>query len=161
MLDVGWSEMAIIALVALLVLGPKELPNALRTVAFWVRKARRLAREFQSGIDELVREAELEEAKKTVQSVSRVNVHREIEKAIDPTGDVSRALTSDHDNPKGALKTAPAGSATDQAKPAAENGAAAPAAEAPRGQASERAAGDSQPQPASGPVKEASSSKSA
>lgn len=161
MLDLGWSEMAIIALVALLVLGPKELPNALRTVALWVRKARKLAREFQSGVDELVREAELEEAKKTVQSVSRVNVNREIEKTIDPTGDVSRALTSDPDDPKGAPKAAPAGFATDQAKPAAENEAAAPVAETPRGRAIERAAGDSPPQPASDQIEEAASSKSA
>ena len=95
MLDLGWSEMALVALVALLVLGPKELPNALRTVALWVRKARKLAREFQSGVDELVREAELDEAKKTLQSASRTNLNRELEKAIDPTGDVSKAVQVD------------------------------------------------------------------
>ncbi|WP_119458791.1 Sec-independent protein translocase protein TatB [Rhodospirillaceae bacterium SYSU D60014] len=100
MLDLGWSEMAVIALVALLILGPKELPNALRTVALWVRKARKLAREFQSGVDELVREAELDEAKKTLQSASRTNLNRELEKTIDPTGEVSKAVKPDFDDKK-------------------------------------------------------------
>jgi len=62
MFDIGWSEMAIIALVALLVFGPKELPNALRTGAKWMKTARKMAREFQSSVDhvkELVRTVKL------------------------------------------------------------------------------------------------------
>ena len=55
MLDIGWSEMAVIALVALVVIGPKDLPKAMKAAAFWVRKARSLASEFHSGIDQLVR----------------------------------------------------------------------------------------------------------
>ena len=53
MFDIGWSEMAIIAVVALVVIGPKELPNALKTVAYWMTQARKMAREFQSGVDEM------------------------------------------------------------------------------------------------------------
>ena len=53
-------ELLVIAVVALVVIGPKELPGTLRTIAFWVRKARSMAREFQSGFEELTREAELE-----------------------------------------------------------------------------------------------------
>jgi sec-independent protein translocase protein TatB len=61
--DIGWSEMAVIALLTLLVIGPKELPRVMRTVGHWLRKAQSLAREFQSGLDQMVQEAELEDAK--------------------------------------------------------------------------------------------------
>jgi sec-independent protein translocase protein TatB len=92
MFDIGWSEMAVIALVALVVIGPKDLPKAMKTVAFWVRKARRLASEFHSGIDQLVREAELEEARDAIRSASQMNLDRAVEQAIDPTGEVDKAL---------------------------------------------------------------------
>lgn len=95
MFDIGWSEMAVIAVVALIVLGPKELPNALKTAAQWMRTARKLAREFQSGVDQIVREAELDEARKTVQQVTRVNIGKEIEKVVDPTGETRRELNTD------------------------------------------------------------------
>src|SRR5215470_4469986 len=64
MFDIGWSEMLIIGVVALVVIGPKELPGALKTFAFWMRQARKLAREFQAGVDDMIRQAELNEAKK-------------------------------------------------------------------------------------------------
>jgi sec-independent protein translocase protein TatB len=104
MFDIGWSEMAIIALVALLVFGPKELPNALRTGAKWMKTARKLAREFQSGVDQLVREAELEEAKKLVTDVKTSGIGKAIEKTIDPEGEVKSAfdpktLQPDRDTP--------------------------------------------------------------
>jgi sec-independent protein translocase protein TatB len=92
MFDIGWSEMAIIALVALLVFGPKELPNALRTGAKWMKTARKLAREFQSGVDQLVKEAELEEAKKLVTDVQVGGIGKAIEKTIDPEGAVKSAF---------------------------------------------------------------------
>jgi sec-independent protein translocase protein TatB len=93
MLDIGWSEMAVIALVALVVIGPKDLPKAMKTVAFWVRKARKLASEFHSGIDQLVREAELEEARDAIRSASQMNLDRAVEQTIDPTGEVNKALS--------------------------------------------------------------------
>jgi sec-independent protein translocase protein TatB len=92
MLDVGWSEMAVIALVALVVIGPKDLPKAMKTAAFWVRKARSLASEFHSGIDQLVREAELEEARDAIRNASQMNLDRALETTIDPTGEVNKAL---------------------------------------------------------------------
>lgn len=92
MFDIGWSEMAVIALVALIVFGPKELPNVLRTGAKWLKTARKMAREFQNGVDQLVREAELDDAKKLVVDAQRGGVSRMIEKTIDPTGEVKDAL---------------------------------------------------------------------
>ena len=95
MLDIGWSEMAVIAVVALIVLGPKELPNALKTAAHWMRTARKLAREFQSGVDQIVREAELDEARKTIQQAGRLNIGKEIGKVVDPTGETLKDLSID------------------------------------------------------------------
>ncbi len=90
MFDIGWTEMAVIVVLALIVIGPKDLPKAMQTVAHWVRKARGMAREFQSSLDEMVREAELDEAKKTIESTRTRNWQKEVEDTIDPTGDISR-----------------------------------------------------------------------
>ncbi len=61
MIDLSFSEMLVIAVVAILVIGPKDLPLALSTVGKWVGKARGLARQFRMGMDDMVREAELKE----------------------------------------------------------------------------------------------------
>ena len=95
MFDIGWSEMAVIAVVALVVIGPKELPGALKTFAYWMKQARKMAREFQTGVDEIVREAELEDARKAVTSVTGRSVNQMLEKTIDPTGEMKKALNED------------------------------------------------------------------
>jgi sec-independent protein translocase protein TatB len=64
MFDIGYSELLIIAVVALIVIGPKDLPRVMRTVGNWVGKARGMARHFRSGLDTMMREAELEEMDK-------------------------------------------------------------------------------------------------
>ena len=64
MLDFNFTEMAVVALVALVVIGPKDLPKALRVLGYWVGKARGVARQFRAGFDEMVREAELAEMEK-------------------------------------------------------------------------------------------------
>ena len=61
MFDIGSSEFLLIALVALLVIGPKDLPNVLRWVGRWVGKARSVAAQFRLGLDDMVRQAELKE----------------------------------------------------------------------------------------------------
>ena len=63
MFDLAWQEILLIGAVALVVIGPKDLPRAVRAVAGWVRKGRELAREFQSGVDEMVRQADLDDIK--------------------------------------------------------------------------------------------------
>lgn len=92
MFDIGWTELALIAVVALIVIGPKDLPYALRTVGFWVRKARTLTREFQSGIDEMIREAELEDVRKKAVELKNANLARHVENTIDPTGSLRNAF---------------------------------------------------------------------
>ncbi|MCC7045765.1 MAG: twin-arginine translocase subunit TatB [Alphaproteobacteria bacterium] len=86
MFDIGWSELAVIAAVAIVVIGPKDLPLALKTVGQWVAKARSLAREFQGSVDEMIREAEraaeLDKLKKEVQdATAELDVTKEIETA--------------------------------------------------------------------------------
>ena len=88
MLDIGWSEMALIALVALIVIGPKDLPKVMRTMAHWTRKARAMAREFQSGVDDMIRESELDEARKAVEATRNLNLKKKLEEEVDPTGEV-------------------------------------------------------------------------
>jgi sec-independent protein translocase protein TatB len=92
MFDLGWGELLVVGVVALVVLGPKELPNALRTVSNLTRTARKLAGEFQSGINEIVREAELEDARKAAQSISKGSISQAIDKAVDPGGEMKSAV---------------------------------------------------------------------
>ena len=107
MFDIGWSEMAIIAVVTLVVLGPKELPHALKMFSHWMRAARKLGSEFQSGVNEIVREAELEDAKKELQKLSAGSIGQKIEKAIDPSGDLKKAINTPVEETKAALSTPP------------------------------------------------------
>lgn len=94
MIDIGWSEMAVVALIALLILGPKELPQAMRMVARWVKKLRGMTRDVQSGFDQMIRDAELEDAKKAVQGVSTGSLNKTISDTIDPTGAVGESIGS-------------------------------------------------------------------
>ena len=64
MFDIAPTELLIVALVALVVIGPKDLPRVMRTVGNWVGKARGMARHFRTGLDTMMREAELEELEK-------------------------------------------------------------------------------------------------
>lgn len=93
MLDIGWQELLIIAVLTVIVVGPKDLPQALRTVTTVLRKARGLAREFQNGVDEMIREAELEDVKRQVNSARRLDLDAEARKIVDPAG----TLTEDFD----------------------------------------------------------------
>lgn len=80
MFDIGWTEMAVIAVVAIIAIGPKDLPMALKTVGQWVARARGLAREFQNSVDDMIREAELDKVKKEVEeAATKLDVTKEIE----------------------------------------------------------------------------------
>jgi len=69
MFDIGWSELMVIAVVALIAIGPKELPGVLRMVGQWIGKARRMAGEFQGQFQEAMREAEMADLKKSFDEV--------------------------------------------------------------------------------------------
>jgi sec-independent protein translocase protein TatB len=92
MLDIGWSEIAVIVVVALIVIGPKDLPKVLKTVGIWVRKARMLTRDFQNSVDEMIREADMEDVRRQATELRNINIGREVEKTIDPSGSLRDAF---------------------------------------------------------------------
>jgi sec-independent protein translocase protein TatB len=92
LLDFGWSELMLIGLVALVVIGPKDLPKALRVAGFWVRKARTLSREFQSSVEQMVREAELDEMRQELNKATQIDLDKEFRQAVDPTGSLAESL---------------------------------------------------------------------
>jgi sec-independent protein translocase protein TatB len=84
MFDFAWSELMVIGAVALIVIGPKDLPRALKTAGMVVRRARALAREFQGSIEDLIREAELEDVRRSVHQATSLDINRTIERTLDP-----------------------------------------------------------------------------
>jgi len=92
LLDFGWSELMLIGLVALVVIGPKDLPRALRVAGYWVRKARTLSREFQSSVEQMVREAELDEVRQELKKAAEIDLDKEFRHAVDPTGSLEESL---------------------------------------------------------------------
>ncbi|MCS6780994.1 MAG: Sec-independent protein translocase protein TatB [Geminicoccaceae bacterium] len=88
MLDLGWSEMLVILVVALIVIGPKDLPKVARQIGRWTGKARAMAREFQRSFDDMAREAELEEIKANLQKMNPHSITQTIRETVDPKGEL-------------------------------------------------------------------------
>jgi sec-independent protein translocase protein TatB len=82
MFDLSWTELLVVAIVAIIVVGPKDLPRALRAVGRWTGKARRMARDFRRQFDEALREAELDTIKKEVESVGRIDPVADMRKDV-------------------------------------------------------------------------------
>ena len=96
MLDIGWTEILIIAVVALFVVGPKDIPKALRTVGIWVGKLRHLSREFQTTVEDAVRDTELDEVKKQIES-AKTGFTKELNESVDPKGELTGMLSGVND----------------------------------------------------------------
>ncbi|ALJ37161.1 twin-arginine translocase subunit TatB [Azospirillum brasilense] len=92
MFDIAWSELMVIAVIALVVIGPKDLPKAIYTLGKWVKKARLVARDFQGHIDDMMREAELDELRKEALKVRDTNLQKMVENTIDPKGELKGAF---------------------------------------------------------------------
>ena len=88
MFDIGWPEIVVVLIVALLVIGPRDLPKAFHTVGKWVRAARRVTSDFQRHVDDMMRETELEDLRKVANEARNLNVKKQIENVIDPSGDL-------------------------------------------------------------------------
>ena len=95
MFDLAWSEIALIGVVALVVIGPKDLPEAIRGVARGIAKLRRMASEFQGQADELVREANLDEVRQSINEIRNFNVRDEFTRAVDRDGSIRKTFTED------------------------------------------------------------------
>ena len=94
MFDFAWSEFALIAVVAMIAIGPKDMPAAIRAVTGWVKKARRMAAEFQTHVDEMVREADLSEVRASINEIRNFDIRGEIEKTIDADGSIRATFAS-------------------------------------------------------------------
>ncbi len=113
MFDIGWSELVVIGVVALIAIGPKELPGVLRAVGQWVGKIKRMASDFQGQFQDAMREAEVADLKKQ----------------FDDASSAASNFTSGFDNPLESAKNQIEGAFKEPASPAPETGAA-PAATA-------------------------------
>lgn len=105
MLDVGWSEMLVIAIVMIVVVGPKDLPQMLRTFGRMMAKMRGMANDFQKQFNEALKEAELEDVKKSVDTLRSLNPAAEIRKQLNPFEKAAAEVRSGLD---GMMKPKPA-----------------------------------------------------
>ncbi|MGH7094155.1 MAG: Sec-independent protein translocase protein TatB [Stellaceae bacterium] len=97
--DIGWPELMLIGAVALVVIGPKDLPRALRVAGFWVRKARNMSREFQNSVEQMIRDAELHEVRDDLQKATQFDIEHEIRNSVDPDGSLAASLAPPSDTP--------------------------------------------------------------
>ncbi len=121
MFDIGWQELFILAVLAIIVIGPKDLPHAIRTITKGIRKARSMARDLQDGMDDVIREAELDDIKETIGG-DGMDIAKRIEEAVDLDmddmdldGDLRKEMTGAVDDLKSITKPSEA----ETTKPAA------------------------------------------
>ena len=112
MFDIGWTEMLVIAVVMIVVVGPKDLPRMLRTTGRSVSKLRSMAGDFQRQFNEALKEAELDDVKKSVDELRGLNPTTQIRKAVNPfekaAADVRAGLESLNQPKPAAAETHPA-----------------------------------------------------
>jgi sec-independent protein translocase protein TatB len=92
MFGFSWSEILIIGVVALVFIGPNDLPKAMKTAARWMSAGRKLAREFQGHVDDLVREAELDELRDQARKLAMTPLSSHIESFVDPDKEIAKSL---------------------------------------------------------------------
>jgi sec-independent protein translocase protein TatB len=95
MLDVGWTEILVIAIVLIIVVGPKDLPQMLRTFGRMMSKMRGMASDFRQQFDEALREADLEDVKKTIGEAQKLNPLNTIREAVNPLRQMGNDIKAD------------------------------------------------------------------
>lgn len=93
MFDLAWSEIALIGVVALIAIGPKDLPIAIKAVAEAMKKARRMASEFQTHVDDMVRDADLKEVRDQFNEIRNLDIKGKILGAVDGDGSIRRTMS--------------------------------------------------------------------
>ena len=140
MFEVGWTEMLVIAIVMIVVVGPKDLPNMLRTFGRTTAKLRSMAADFQKQFNEALKEAELDDVKKSVDELRGLSPVAEIRKQLNPFEQAAADVRAGVDQamkPKPAADPATPAASTPQAAEPLKNGAtempgvSAPGAAAP------------------------------
>lgn len=115
MFDISWQELFVIVAIAIIVIGPKELPRTLRSVMGLVRKGRMMAREFQDGLDEVVRQADLEDVRAELER-TRADLKATGDAVVGDSREALGALEREHDEVKTIL--APSSAPTEPNLPA-------------------------------------------
>ena len=92
MFDFNWSEIALIGVVALVLIGPKDMPVAIRAITNAIKKMRRMAGEFQHHVDDMLRDADLAEVKSSIDEIRGMNVKGSVRRVLDPDGAIGRAF---------------------------------------------------------------------
>jgi len=126
MFEVGWTEMLVIAIVMIVVVGPKDLPNMLRTFGRTTAKLRAMAADFQKQFNEALKEAELDDVKKSVDTLRGLNPAAEIRKQLNPFEQAAADVRSGVDavmKPKPAVDPSTPAAETPQAVEPLKNGA--------------------------------------
>ena len=133
MFDSGWSELLVIVVVALIFIGPRDLPATVRTITGLIRKVRRMAWEFQSSLEDMARETGVDEVKRDLQRMADIDPGRETEKALGLSyGDAWDPTTGNPIRAPGADATATSADGSDTTPAAApEAPAASPAVATP------------------------------
>ncbi|MEW6632857.1 MAG: Sec-independent protein translocase protein TatB, partial [Pseudomonadota bacterium] len=128
MFDIGWSELLVIAVVMIVVVGPKDLPNMLRTFGRTAAKLRAMAGDFQKQFNDALKEAELDDVKSSIDSLRGLNPMNEVRKQLNPFEQAAADVRSGVDNmmkPTPAPDPAAPASPTPQASEPLKNGATA------------------------------------
>ena len=126
MFEVGWSELLVIAVVMIVVVGPKDLPNMLRTFGRTAAKLRAMAGDFQKQFNEALKEAELDDVKSSIDSLRGLNPLNEVRKQLNPFEQAAADVRSGVDTmmkPKPAADPATPPASTPQAAEPLKNGA--------------------------------------
>ncbi len=97
MFGLSWGEIGLIMAVALIAIGPKDLPVAIRTVTGLIKKARGMAAEFQGHVDEMMREANLSDVKGEIDKLRRFDFRTAAETALDPDGTLRASVREVND----------------------------------------------------------------
>ena len=146
MFDIGWSELLVIAVVAILVVGPKDLPKLMRGIGHYAGKLRRAASDFQRQFEEAMREAEIEEVKKAIESVRTETPAIDLKAPIDRPIMLPKPGAAPETSAVGEIKPGPGAykPAAGEAKPPAAPetvapGPAKPASKPPRKRAAAKA----------------------
>ncbi|PPR77736.1 MAG: Sec-independent protein translocase protein TatB [Alphaproteobacteria bacterium MarineAlpha2_Bin1] len=90
MLDIGWTELLVVGLILIVVVGPKDLPKVLRTIGQWTRKVKKIARDFQDNIEDIARESEIDEVRNNFNET--INFSDNLNNSINPKDNLKEMI---------------------------------------------------------------------
>ncbi|MFN4023602.1 MAG: Sec-independent protein translocase protein TatB [Hyphomonas sp.] len=122
---IGFSEILLLGLAALIIIGPRDLPMMMRKIGQFVGKGRRMAREFQAAFDDIARQSELDELKKEIQELRRANTLTDVQSDLAAyEADVNAAVMRDHPAPQPEVEPPEVAGGSDDGAPPAKEGKA-------------------------------------